>query len=272
MATEKGNQTPDSRQQGHWLLASMGKRVLRPGGRQLTNQMIKAAKPAHGDRIVEFGPGIGLTAQELLSVDPISYTAIEPNSEGRAKLDAVLAHNPSANVVTAEASQTGRPDHSADLVVGEAMLTMCSPDQRQAIVAEASRVLAEGGRYAIHELALSDSAPDPDQSSARGEVSRDISQKIKVGATPVKIEAWRKLFTDAGFEITWQATAPMRLLEPSRIIADEGLFGFLRFMFNMIRRPAARKRVLAMRKSFRVHKDELTAISLVAVKPVATQE
>lgn len=129
---------------------------------------------------MEFGPGVGLTAAELLAARPAFYVGIEPNTEGRAKLDAVLAGRP-ARVVTAEASATGLDAGSADLVVGEAMLTMSSPQQRRAIVAEAARVLAAGGRYAIHELALADAAPDPDRRTGRGEVSREISRTIKVG-------------------------------------------------------------------------------------------
>lgn len=154
------DEVPDARLQGHWLLASMGKRVLRPGGLHLTREMLEAAAPHAGDRIVEFGPGVGLTAAELLAARPPFYVGIEPNTEGRAKLDAVLAGRP-ARVVTAEASATGLDAGSADLVVGEAMLTMSSPQQRRAIVAEAARVLAAGGRYAIHELALADTAPTP---------------------------------------------------------------------------------------------------------------
>ncbi|MDK9299998.1 methyltransferase domain-containing protein [Propionibacterium freudenreichii] len=259
------DEVPDARLQGHWLLASMGKRVLRPGGLHLTREMLEAAAQHAGDRIVEFGPGVGLTAAELLAARPAFYVGIEPNTEGRAKLDAVLAGRP-ARVVTAEASATGLDAGSADLVVGEAMLTMSSPQQRRAIVAEAARVLAAGGRYAIHELALADTVPDPDRRTGRGEVSREISATIKVGATPVKLAVWRALLTDAGFDVVWQGTAPMRLLEPSRLIADEGPIGFARFATNMIRRPEARRRVLAMRNSFRAHKADLSAVAMVAVK------
>lgn len=266
--TTKGT-IPDSRMQGHWLLASLGKRVLRPGGLQLTHRMLEAAAPSNNDRIVEFGPGVGMTASELLEHHPRSYVAVDPNTEGRGQLDAVLAGKPNTSVVAAEASETGLDSGSVDLVVGEAMLTMCPPSLRKKIVAEAARILDEGGRYAIHELGLSDSAPDPESGSARGEVSREISQKIKVGATPMKLDGWRALFTDAGFDVMWEGTAPMRLLEPSRLIADEGIVGFLRIVVNMIKRPEARKRVLEMRRSFHERKDDLVAVSMVLTKPAA---
>ena len=261
-----GSSPDEARMQGHWLLASLGKRVLRPGGRGLTRRLLGRAHPSSHDRIVEFGPGVGLTAEMLLAVDPVSYTGVDPNPQGRAQLDAVLAGNPRARIVTADAAETTLPDASADLVVGEAMLTMCSPAQRHRIVAEAWRVLDAGGRYAVHELALTDRADDPDE-NARGRVGRDLSARIKVGARPLKIAAWRALFEEAGFEVLWIGQAPMRLLEPRRMIADEGLVGFVRFVNNLRRRPEARRRVLAMRESFTAHRGELTAVGIVLGKP-----
>lgn len=256
----------DARLQGHWLLASLGKRVLRPGGRGLTRRLLDRAYPSSHDRIVEFGPGVGLTAGMLLAVDPVSYTGVDPNPEGRAQLDAVLDGNPRARVVTADAAETTLPDASADLIVGEAMLTMCPPAQRRTILAEAWRVLDTGGRYAVHELALTDQADDPDE-NARGPVGRDLSARIKVGARPLKIAAWRALFEEAGFEVVWVGCAPMRLLDPGRIIADEGIIGSVRFLNNLRRRPEARRRVLAMREGFKAHKDDLTAVGIVLRKP-----
>src|SRR6476660_1684537 len=51
---------------GHWLLARLGKRVLRPGGRQLTNRMIEALNIGPSDAVVEFAPGLGETARLTL--------------------------------------------------------------------------------------------------------------------------------------------------------------------------------------------------------------
>lgn len=62
---------------GHWLLARLGKRVLRPGGRQLTLRMIEALNISPSDEVVEFAPGLGETARLTLSKNPASYTAIE---------------------------------------------------------------------------------------------------------------------------------------------------------------------------------------------------
>ena len=68
--------TEEHRLQGHWLLAKMGKRVLRPGGMELTRRILEQAKPAPADRIVELGPGVGKTAELLLKIHPVKINIL----------------------------------------------------------------------------------------------------------------------------------------------------------------------------------------------------
>lgn len=272
-APHGSRQGPEERRmQGHWLLAKLGKRVLRPGGIDLTIQLLANAAPTAADRIVEFGPGVGRTASILLDANPRSYVGVDPSPEGRGPLDQVLAAFPQAQVVVADAADTGLPGGEADLVVGEAMLSMQSRQEKQRIVTEAARLLAPGGRYAIHELLrtgdVTGLAGDADdERGSRDPVAKDVSRTIKVGARPLPLDGWQQLLTDAGLEVTWTSQAPMRLLEPSRIIADEGPLGALRFATNLLRNKPARERVLAMRRTFRANAGSLAAIAMVARKP-----
>ena len=85
-------QAPEaSRMQGHWLLATLGKKILRPGGIALTRKMLAAAAPTSQDRIVEFGPGVGATARLLLKANPKSYAGVDPNPQGRQAVAKVIA-------------------------------------------------------------------------------------------------------------------------------------------------------------------------------------
>ena len=254
-----------ARMQGHWLLARLGKRVLRPGGIGLTRRLLSAAAPAPGERVVELGPGVGRTAELLLASRPSSYRAVDPSPEGRDQVAAILDKHPGAEYVVADAAATGLPDASADLVVGEAMLTIQSDEHKRAVVAEAVRVLAPGGRYAIHELALRGDRSAEELDAVR----RTISRTIKVGARPLPLGDWRKLLTEAGLEVEWTGTAPMHLLEPRRLIEDEGLLGAARFWRAVRHTPGARDRVQAMRQSFRLQGELLTAVGVVARKPSA---
>ena len=58
----------------------------------------------------------------------------------------------------------------------------------------------------------------------------------------------------------------MALLEPRRLIADEGLLGTLRFVRNLILQPASRRRIMTMRRTFRTHRQHLAAVAIVARK------
>lgn len=58
----------------------------------------------------------------------------------------------------------------------------------------------------------------------------------------------------------------MSLLEPGRLIRDEGLLGALRFVWNLLRDSEARQRVLEMRAVFRRNRNQLGAVSIIGIK------
>ncbi len=253
------------RMQGHWLLAKLGKRILRPGGRALTAKLLERAKPAGGDDIVELGPGVGATAEVLLRANPRSYRGVDPNPEGRDAVKNILKKHPRADYVVADARETGLDDTSADLVVGEAMLTIQDDAGKNAIIAEAARLLRPGGRYAIHEMAWLPDHTEEERETARKELSRII----KVGARPLTLEGWTELLAAHGFEAEWHDRAPLHLLEPRRIVSDEGLWGALRFWNNARRLPGARDRLKAMRQGFQLQGKLMGGIVILARKPGA---
>ena len=253
------------RMQGHWLLAKLGKRILRPGGRALTAKLLEQAKPAGDDDIVELGPGVGATAEVLLRANPRSYRGVDPNPEGRDAVKNILKKHPRADYVVADARDTGLDDASADLVVGEAMLTIQDDAGKNAIVAEAARLLRPGGRYAIHEMAWLPDHTDEERETAR----RELSRVIKVGARPLTLEGWTELLAAHGLEAEWHDRAPLHLLEPRRIVSDEGLWGALRFWNNARRLPGASDRLKAMRQGFQLQGKLMGGIVILARKPGA---
>ena len=250
------------RMPGHWLLAQMGKRALRPGGMELTRRMLDSLDIGQADDVVEFAPGLGLTARAVLDRNPATYTGIERNENAARQVRRYLTGD-GRRCLAARAESTGLPDLSATAVFGEAMLTMQRPQQKIGIVREAARLLRSGGRYGIHELCL---LPDDLGEDRKSEISTTLSETIHVGARPLTPSEWEALLTDQGFTIRGRYTTPMHLLEPGRFIRDEGSVGTLRFLFNVARTPAARRRILRMRSVFRALADDMAAIALVAVK------
>lgn len=259
--------------QGHWLLAKLGKKVLRPGGKKLTNWMIDNANPTN-KRVVEFAPGLGITAAEILDRNPKTYTGVDqdPDAATATTLSTKQARlGIPTEVINGVASDTGLPAGSADLVVGEAMLTMQGEKGKAAIISEANRILATGGRYAIHELLLT---PNNVDQTVADNLRKALATTIKVNARPLTATEWSELLENNGFKVLSIKVAPMGLLQPKQMIEDEGP-RVLKIMFNLARNPQARKRVLAMRKVFSENAQNLGAISIIAekisdVKPAET--
>src|SRR5271168_2829467 len=141
MSTPMSSRSDDS-VQGHWLLARLGKRVLRPGGVELTRTLLSRAEVADAD-VLELAPGLGRTATEILARGPRTYIGAEADPDAANTVRGVLAEHGAEHgtVRVADAADTGLPDASRDVVIGEAMLTMQGDAAKHAIVAEASRVL-----------------------------------------------------------------------------------------------------------------------------------
>ncbi|HVT29063.1 MAG TPA: methyltransferase domain-containing protein [Lacipirellulaceae bacterium] len=256
------HEPPAEKMPGHWLLARMGKRVLRPGGLELTRRLLARLAISPEDDVVEFAPGLGITARLALARHPQSYTAVERDRAAAAVVERYLL-KPRRLCIRGTAEETGLPNASATVVYGEAMLSMQPAGAKQRIIVEASRLLKPGGRYGIHELCL---VPDDVDEPTREAIQRDLSDEIHVGVRPLTICEWRELLESAGLTVVAEETAPMHLMEPARLIRDEGLFRAIRFAWNVAWHTAARRRVLAMRRIFRKYARHLAAVALVAEK------
>ena len=248
--------------QGHWLLAKMGKKVLRPGGKDLTLKLIKGLSITSDDRVIEFAPGIGYTALKVLEKHPKSYTGVELNEAAAADLRKKI-NGESKNIIIGNASSVALEDASADKLYGEAMLTMHADHRKSEIIKEAHRLLRKGGLYGIHELGLT---PDSLDDKAKAKIQNELARCIKVNAMPLTQSEWTHLLEKEGFRIKEIKTNPMLLLETRRIIDDEGFFRSLKIGFNIIRQPKARRRINEMRRVFSRYKNHINAIAIVAEK------
>ena len=259
--------------QGHWLLARIGKRVLRPGGKKLTERMLANTDIA-GKDVVEFAPGLGLTTRAILAQGPKSYRGVDRDPQVVDIITRLTAEQSGqsgqrpipASCGLRDAADTGLDTDSADVVIGEAMLTMQSDRGKRAIIDEAFRLLRAGGTYSIHELGLQ---PDDLDDSVKDEIRKALARSIKVNARPLTEAEWRDLLESAGFEVLWSGKEPMALLDMRRNIADEGIGGVLRIMRNVLGNKDIRARVLGMKSTFDKYRDELTGIAFVVRKPQA---
>jgi SAM-dependent methyltransferase len=257
-----GPRVATDRMPGHWLLARLGKRVLRPGGLATTRWLLEHLRA--DDDVVELAPGMGLTAALILARGPRSYRALERDPSAARVVSEVIARDArprtAAEVLVGDAARAPLGNETATFVIGEAMLSMQSAAAKDRIVGEAARLLAPGGRYAIHELALT----GEDDGERAAEVQRDLSRSIHVGVRIHSRAGWVALLERHGFEVEACRMGRMRLLEPGRLVEDEGLGGAARIFGRALADPAARERVLAMRRVFRAHAADLAYVAIVA--------
>lgn len=250
-------------EQGHWILAKMGKRVLRPGGKQLTGKLVEGLQVLSQDIFVEFAPGMGYTASIILTKKPKYYIGIELNEEAAARLRAKIRGTLNSEIINTTAAHTGLEDASVDKVLGEAMLTMQADNRKSEIIGEAYRILKKGGLYGIHELGLTPDDLDPD---FKNTIKRSLAQVIRVNARPLTQKEWCELLEKEGFKIREIHDSPMHLLKPKRMIDDEGIFRTLKIAFNVLIHSNARKRIIKMRKLFKKYENQITAFAIIAEK------
>lgn len=250
----------------HWFLARAGRKILRPGGAQMTRWLLDQAD-IHGNRVLEIAPGVGWTAQEIMSREPQSYYAVEQNADAAALVNAKV--KTVGKCVVGNAQSTGLPNDSVDVVVGEAMLTLQNTEDRRAIVTEAARVLTPGGRYIVHELALQ---PDSLNQSIQDSIRTQLGNAMRVNAQPQTCEQWYTLLESAGFTIAEVRLRPTSIIGIKRTIEDEGFIPFIKILWNVLTERVARRRVFTMERLCRHYKDHVTGIGIVAIKNEDTHE
>lgn len=250
---------------GHWFLARMGKRILRPGGIQLTHWLLHKIDIRPSDEVIEFAPGLGSTTRLILERQPFSYKGIDRSDEAVRDIDKLLKDaGKDFQCLKASIDNTGLRGASAAKIIGEAVLTMQSDEVKTKIVQEAYRLMKPGGRYAIHEISL---APDSLGEAEKDKLRKELSAEIHVNARPLTTPEWRKIFEEAGFKVLAVCYKPMHLLKFNRLLQDEGVAGVSRIAWNVLTHKHALKRVSGMRSVFSKYQQYMQAIGLVVEKP-----
>ncbi len=166
-------------------------------------------------------------------------------------------------LLVADVLKSGLPDAVADKVYGEAILTMHADHRKSEMIAEAHRILKTGGLYGIHELSLVE-----DDLSEKSYVlmKQELARVSHVNARPLTTPEWQILLEKQGFKVLSVSNSRMLLLEPRRMLAEEGVVNFIKIIFKLLTHPEERKRVLALRKTFTKYAKNLNAVAIVAQK------
>lgn len=247
----------------HWLLARLGKKVMRPGGSTLSDAMLSGLAIGPDDHVVDLAPAFGDTVRRVAAAGPASFRGVE-----RGEAEARRAQSLGAGryeCVVAEPEATGLPAHSASVVYGEACLSLETDETKRRIVAEAARLLRPGGRLGLHELLLT---PDDIGAADKRRIETDLTRTVRVRARPLTLGEWSALLGEAGFVLDRVTPAPLLLLSPRSLVRDEGWDGTVRLLARTLRQRVVRRRVLELWKTIRRERRNLGAVVIVATRPL----
>lgn len=260
LAPRLGEGVPLAKMPAHWMLARLGKKVMRPGGLTLSLRMVDELGITPDDDVIDMWPGLGVTTQHTLAARPRSYTAIERGRAENARVQRVL-HEPNHRGIVAPSHKTGLDSASASVIYGEALLTLEPAKRKTATVTEAARLLRPGGRYGIHELLLT---PNGLTESAKDEIENVLTKVLHVLARPLTRDEWRRLLESQDFEIRHEETGKLLLLDVPTFVADEGILGTGAFLARSFAHPSVLPRLAELWKVFGRYRDNLGSIVLTA--------
>ena len=128
---------------------------------------------------------------------------------------------------------------------------------------QVSRTLVPGGHYALQEISITSDDLDPAFAKT---MLRDIQKAVRHPAWPNSVEQWRGFLERHDFEIIEDFQRPVLLLEPERLLEDEGVEQALKFSWNVLDNDVAIRRVREIRAVFKQYRKHLCGYAVVCRK------
>lgn len=245
---------------GHQVMAAAGKKILRPGGKAATEQLFEWANFQPGETVLELAASFGYSAIALAQQYGVRVVGIEKNPDSVARACANIRAaglEDQVQVIEGDIFHLEQIPEQFDYVLAEAILTMQSVPSKQKVLEGIGDRLKSGGKFLSHEL-LANGRED--------EIHRTLAAAIRVNSTPLSEANWIDAVETVGLQVAQHQTGPMGLLNPARILRDEGWRDALKFFWNVLTQPKVRDRVLTMRRVFQQYKRELGYIIICAAK------
>ncbi|ABA24151.1 methyltransferase [Trichormus variabilis ATCC 29413] len=244
---------------GHEVLAAVGKKYLRPGGRIATEQLCRWANFQPSETVLELASSFGYSAISLAQRYGVKVVGVEknPDSVVRARENVRVAGlENQIEIIEGDIFHLDVIPGKFDYVLAEAILTMQSPLGKAKLLAEIHNRLKPGGKFLSHELLANDKEE---------QIRADLARVIRVNSTPLSETNWIAACETAGLKVEKHQIGSMNLLNLWRMFQDEGIFNTIQILVNILTHKSIRERVLAMRHIFNKYRHELGYIILCAV-------
>jgi len=204
------------------FMAVIGKRVIHPGGRHSTEELVQRAQFQPAQQVLDVGCGVGTTAIRIARQFDLHVTAVDiaPLMLERARQN-VQAASLSNRVVVEHGDILALqfPDNSFDRVLAEAV-TMFVDRPRAAL--ELVRVCRPGGLVLTTEF-LWRKPPTP-------EAHQIFLGEVCPGLNFDSLEDWVQVYQAAGLTDVQVTSGPFEMMTPAGFLQDEGMANSLAVM------------------------------------------
>ncbi len=185
-------------------LAEQGKTYLHPHGEAATDCLIEALKIESGNKILDIGCGTGETMIRILSTYDITIDAIDllPEMCEKANLRLKVTGLSDKGKVFNYSNNGKFPfeDGGYDRAYAESVIGFQDKNGVKNLLGEAKRVLKEGGLFALNDAIWKKNATFDDIARINKSCIEDFGL-TQASMQPWYIDDWRRIFTEAGFEI-----------------------------------------------------------------------
>jgi ubiquinone/menaquinone biosynthesis C-methylase UbiE len=217
------------------FMAVIGKRVIHPGGRAATEQLLNRAAISADTKVLDVGCGVGTTAITVAQRFGADVTAvdIEPLMLERARkaVEAAGAED-RVNLQEGDILALDFPNEAFDVVIAEAV-TMFVDRARAA--RELIRVCRPGGRVLATEFMWRRPPTEEAREAFLGQVCPGLSFDTA--------EDWVRIYTEAGLSDIEIDEGPFEMMTPKGFVRDEGVTRSLAVMGRVLARPAYAKKM-----------------------------
>jgi ubiquinone/menaquinone biosynthesis C-methylase UbiE len=218
------------------FMAVIGKRVIHPGGRAATEQLLKRAAIGADSKVLDVGCGVATTAVTVAERFGADVTAvdIEPLMLERAQraVETAGAHD-RVDVQQGDILALDFSDDAFDVVIAEAV-TMFVDRARAA--RELIRVCRPGGRVLATEFMWRRPPSDEAREAFLGQVCPGLRFDTA--------EDWMRIYTEAGLSSIEIDEGPFEMMTPKGFVQDEGVARSLAVMGRVVTRPAYMKKMV----------------------------
>lgn len=218
------------------LFGLLGKKVIHPGGRHATEELLAEAGLRPDHRVLDIGCGVATTALEIASRFGSTVVAadISLDMRERAKQNVLRAGlGGLVSVTPADICSLPFPDSSFDRVIAEAVTMFVDRDRA---IAELVRVCRPAGLVLATEFQWRRSPTVEARHAFLGEVCPGMLFET--------VEDWLERYGRAGLTELSSTAGPFEMMTPTGFLADEGLANSVRVMARAFADPVARRRMM----------------------------